>query len=70
MSPRKKTKKKTMLRITQVRSQIGSKAKNRSVLTGLGLGRIGRSVMRPNDDCIRGMINKVSHLVTVEEVEA
>jgi large subunit ribosomal protein L30 len=40
------------------------------VLVGLGLGRIGRSVTRIDDPCIRGMVTKVNHLVTVEEVEA
>jgi large subunit ribosomal protein L30 len=72
MSPAKtasKKKAKAMLKITQVRSQIGSRRKNRVVLLGLGLGRIGRSVTRPDDPCTRGMITKVGHLVAVEEVE-
>jgi large subunit ribosomal protein L30 len=66
------TKKKAMkmLKITQVRSQIGYAAKQRKVLDGLGLGRVGRSVTRVDDPCIRGMVTKVNHLVTVEEVEA
>ncbi len=68
MSARKSATKK-MLRITQVRSQIGNQAKVRAVLHGLGLGRIGRSVTRPDDPCIRGMVHKVTHMVTVEEVE-
>ena len=68
MSPRKKTTKKT-IKITQVKSQIGFQDRQRRVLRGLGLGRIGRSVTRLDDPCIRGMVNKVSHLVTVEEVE-
>jgi large subunit ribosomal protein L30 len=55
--------------ITQVRSQIGCQDRQRKVLRGLGLGRIGRSVTRPDDACIRGMVEKVSHLVRVEEVE-
>jgi large subunit ribosomal protein L30 len=57
------------LKITQVRSKIGYSTKQRRVLAGLGLGRIGRSVVRQDDPCIRGMVDKVSHLVTVEEVE-
>jgi large subunit ribosomal protein L30 len=52
-----------------VKSQIGFQSKQRKVLAGLGLGRIGRSVTRRDDDCIRGMVAKVSHLVTVETVE-
>jgi large subunit ribosomal protein L30 len=58
------------LRITQVRSQIGFARAQREVLAGLGLGRIGKSVLRHDDPCIRGMAAKVAHLVRVEEVEA
>jgi ribosomal protein L30 len=58
------------LRITQVRSQIGFARAQRKVLTGLGLGRIGKSVLRHDDPCSRGMVAKVAHLVRVEEVEA
>jgi len=64
----KKTKQK-LLKITQVRSQIGYEEKQRRVLRGLGLGRIGRSVLRVDDQCIRGMVNKIPHLVSVEETE-
>jgi len=58
------------LRITQVRSQITFARSQRKVLAGLGLGRIGKSVIRHDDPCIRGMVAKVAHLVRVEEVEA
>ena len=58
------------LKITQVRSQIGFARAQRKVLAGLGLGRIGKSVLRHDDPCIRGMAAKVAHLVRVEEVEA
>ena len=69
---KKKTAKKTaqQLKITQVKSQIGFDGRQRKVLAGLGLGRIGKQVVRVDDPCIRGMVAKVSHLVTVEEVEA
>lgn len=66
MSARKKQ---TQIKITQVRSGIGFAGKQKLVLKGLGLGRIGRAVVRPDDDCIRGMVAKISHLVTVEKVE-
>jgi ribosomal protein L30 len=69
MSARKTAKAKKMIKITQVRSEIGNQAKVRKVLHGLGLGRVGRTVTRPDDPCIRGMVNKVTHLVTVEEAE-
>lgn len=70
--PTKKPTKKTsqQLKITQVKSQIGFDGRQRKVLAGLGLGRIGKQVVRVDDPCIRGMVAKVSHLVTVEEVEA
>jgi large subunit ribosomal protein L30 len=58
-----------MIKVIQVRSQIGFQARQRKVLAGLGLGRIGKSVLRPDDACIRGMVAKVTHLVRVEEVE-
>jgi len=68
MTPRKKKTK--QLKITQVRSQIGCKGHHKKVLAGLGLGRIGRSVVRPDTPSIRGMVNLIPHLVSVEETEA
>ena len=55
--------------VTQVRSAIGSKPKQRGTLRALGLGRIGKSNVLPDRPEIRGMINTVRHLVTFEEVE-
>lgn len=58
------------LRITQVRSRIGNQERVVKVLTdGLGLGRIGRSVVREDTPYTRGMIAKVAHIVKVEPVE-
>ena len=57
------------LLVTQVRSAIGSKPKQRGTLRALGLGRIGRSNTLPDRPEIRGMIQRVPHLVTVEEVD-
>jgi large subunit ribosomal protein L30 len=54
------------LRITQVRSQIGETQKHRGTLRALGLGRIGRSVERPENPETLGMLRKVRHLVKVE----
>ncbi len=59
----------TVLRVTQVRSAIGSKPKQRGTLRALGLGRIGRSNTLPDRPEIRGMIQRVPHLVSVEEVD-
>ena len=55
------------LRVTQVRSAIGSKPKHRGTLRALGLGRIGRSNVLPDRPEIRGMVARVPHLVHVEE---
>jgi large subunit ribosomal protein L30 len=56
------------LRVTQVRSSIGTKPKHRGTLRALGLRGIGRSNDLPDRPEIRGMIARVPHLVTVEEV--
>ena len=58
-----------MLKITQVKSGIGYQGRQKRVLAGLGLGKIGRTVTRIDDECIRGMVNKISHLVRVERLE-
>lgn len=54
--------------VTQVRSAIGAKPKARGALRALGLGKIGRSHTLPDRPEIRGMLRKVSHLITVEHV--
>jgi len=56
------------LRVTQVRSSIGTKPKHRGTLRALGLRRRGQSNDLPDRPEIRGMIARVPHLVTVEEV--
>lgn len=58
----------TSLKVTQVRSAIGSKPKHRGTLRALGLGRIGKSNVLPDRPEIRGMVARVPHLVEVEEV--
>ena len=55
------------LKITQVRSTIGTKPKQRGTIRALGLGRIGRTVTKPDTAEVRGMIGRVPHLVSVEE---
>ena len=57
------------LRVTQVRSSIGTKPKQRGTLRALGLGRIGKSHVLEDSRETRGQINKVPHLVTVEEID-
>ena len=58
-----------LLKITQVKSGIGTKPKHRGTLRALGLGRIGRSNTLPDRPEIRGMIARVPHLIDVEEVQ-
>jgi large subunit ribosomal protein L30 len=57
------------LRIQLVRSVIGRPQKQREVVKGLGLRRINSEVIRKDCPEIRGMINKIPHLVTFEELE-
>ncbi len=56
------------LKVTQTRSTIGSKPKQRGTIRALGLGRIGKSNTLPDRPEIRGMLARVPHLVTVEPV--
>jgi large subunit ribosomal protein L30 len=56
--------KKTVI-ITQKKSPIGRQAYQRHTLIGLGLNKIGRSSELEDTPSIRGMINKVKHLVIV-----
>ena len=55
--------------VTQVKSSIATKPKQRGTLRALGLGRIGKSNSLPDRPEIRGMIARVPHMVTVEEVD-
>lgn len=57
------------LKVTQIRSEIGSKRNQRETLRTLGLRRINDVVVRQDRPEIRGMIFTVNHLVRVEEVE-
>jgi len=57
------------IRVTQVRSSIGTKPKQRGTLRALGLRRIGHSNVLPDRGEIRGMIARVPHLVKVEEID-
>lgn len=57
------------LKITQVRSTIKRGEKQKRTIEALGLHRLHQSVVKSDVPQIRGMINKVSHLVLVEEIE-
>jgi large subunit ribosomal protein L30 len=55
------------LKITLVKSYIGRPQKQRQILRGMGLGKLNRTVLLEDTPEIRGMINKVNHLVFMEE---
>jgi len=54
------------VKVTQVRSVIGKKPSHRETIKGLGLRRIGHTVVLEDTPSIRGMINQVQYMVKVE----
>lgn len=56
------------LRITLVKSTIGRPEDQKNSVKSLGLRKVNHSVIRNDDPSIRGICNKISHLVSVEEV--
>lgn len=57
------------LRITYAKSAIGREKSQGATVRALGLRKLRQTVEHEDTPVIRGMINKVSHLVTVEEIE-
>ncbi len=60
---------KKTLQVTQTKSPIGRHKSQRATLAGLGLNKISRTKTLEDTPAVRGMINKVQHLVRVEEVK-
>ena len=58
------------LKITLVKSPIGAIPKQRATVEALGLRKLNKTVEMPDNAAIRGMIQRVSHLVKVEEVQS
>ncbi len=58
------------LRIKYVRSVIGRSTRQKRTIEALGLHRLGQVVEHEDAPAIRGMVDKVSHLVEVEEVSS
>lgn len=56
------------LKITLVKSTIGSIPKHKKTVAALGLRKINSTNEVPNNDAMRGMVNQVRHLVKVEEI--
>ena len=57
-----------MLKITLVKSTIGAVPKNRATVESMGLRKIGKSIILPDNEATRGQIRQGSHLIKVEEV--
>ena len=57
------------LKIKKVKSEIGRPEKQRKILRGMGLNKLNNTVTLVDTPQTRGMINKVIHLVSVEESE-
>ena len=55
------------IKVTLIKSHIGKLPKQRAVLNGMGLKKVNKTVTLQNTPEVRGMINKVSHLLKVEE---
>jgi large subunit ribosomal protein L30 len=66
---KKAAKKDRRLHITLTKSPIGYSYKQKRTVRALGLRRMRHTVVQEDTPVIRGMIAKVSHLVTVEEVD-
>jgi large subunit ribosomal protein L30 len=61
-------KKQQMLRVQLVKSPIGYSVKQKATVRSLGLKKLNQVVELPDNPQIRGMVSKVNHLVTIEEV--
>jgi len=58
------------LKITLVKSPIGSTERQKRTVEALGLGKLNSTVTQVDTPDIRGKVKKVDHLVSVEEIEA
>ncbi|MCR5399875.1 MAG: 50S ribosomal protein L30 [Lachnospiraceae bacterium] len=62
-------KKQKMLKITLVKSPIGAVPKNRATVEAMGLTKLNKSVLLPDNDATQGMIRKVGYMLKVEDAE-
>ena len=56
------------LKITLVKSTIGAVPKHKKTVEALGLRKVNKTVVLPDNAAVRGMIQRVRHLVKVEEI--
>ena len=61
-------KKEKMLKVTLVKSGIGAVPKNRAIVESMGFKKLNSFVILPDNAATRGQIQKIAHLVKVEEV--
>lgn len=59
----------SQLKITYTKSAIGYRSDQGHTIRSLGLRKLGQSTIKEDTPDVRGMVNKVSHLVTVTEIE-
>ena len=57
------------LKITLVKSTIGAVPKNKAIVESMGLRKIGKTVILPDNEATRGQIRLVAHMLKVEEIE-
>ena len=62
-------KKQKMLKITLVKSPIGAVPKNRATIEAMGLTKLNKSVILPDNDATKVMIQKVGYMLKVEDAE-
>ncbi len=56
------------LKIKLIKSRIGMMTKHTKILDSLGLKKMGKTVIKPNNAAIKGMIKKISYCLEVEEI--
>ena len=65
----KKAKSNKQLKVTYIKSAIGFDKRQAKVLEALGFKKLNTTRIFPNNDCIKGSLFKVRHLVKVEEID-
>jgi len=58
-----------MLKVTLKKSFIGYDKTQAATVRALGLNKVGSSYVHTDNDCVKGMIRKIRHLLTVEELQ-
>ena len=57
-----------MLKITLVKSTIGAVPKHKKTVQSMGLRKLNKSIVLPDNDATRGQIQQIRHLIKVEEI--